>query len=526
MPTRCRISQYRVYSLPLAARASERYYRADRIRGRAMRSGFWKSTPVALLFAVLVFSTAWAEDRRWDELIRAGNVALEARRYNEAERYFKAALQEAEGLGPRDPALIDSLRALCNLYQQQGKTLPQEPFRRRILEIQQDLQGEAHPDLVPPLLELAGLYSVLQKPAMAEPLLRRALEIRESQLGPNDPETINVVNTLGSTCLELQKFSEAEELFRRSFLTHEASQPPDTTAMARDLHCLSGVYLNQGKTEEAEALIRQASELQDTKGENWGIAAGLGRFYWAQGRYAEAEPLLLRWLEFEEKTMGPQHPNVLFCLNELAKFYRIQGREKEASAFAERALAMAAKAREQKEEPNNDADPNRVMRLMSSGSALMDRGEYARAEELCREALELEQKSDQPEYPSRALLLSSLGSAKCRQGKYEEALPLFKRAIEITERAVGADHPATVEQHLPLARCQMQTGKYLEAEALYRRLIERLDKPGRAFQPVLLRVLSQYARLLVRMNREAEAQRVEDRIKELTSQMRQENSSP
>jgi tetratricopeptide (TPR) repeat protein len=492
-----------------------------------MRSGFWKRTPVALLFAALVLPTAWAEDSRWDELIRAGNAALEARRYNEAERYFKAALQEAEGLGPRDPALIDSLRALCNLYQQQGKTPPQEPFRRRILGIQQDLLGEAHPDLVPPLLELAGLYSVLQKPAMAEPLLRRALEIQESQLGPNDPETVNLVNTLGSTCLELRKFSEAEELFRRSLLTHEATQPPETNALVHDLVNLSAVYRSQEKNEEAEALIRRASELQDTKGENsGGIAAGLGRFYWAQGRYAEAEPLLLRGLEYEEKVMGPEHPNVLAYLGELANFYRIQGRETEASAFAERALAMAAKAKEQKEEPNNDADLNRVMRLISSGSTLMDRGEYARAEELYREALELEQKAEPGQYITEAYILSGLGTAKCRQGRYEEAVPLFKRSIEMAGKAVGPDHPTTVEQYLTLALCQVYAGKYQEAEALYKRLIDRLDKAGGPVQPALLRVLSQYSRLLRRMNREAGAQRVEDRIKELTSQMRQENPSP
>lgn len=518
-------------SLSLAPNTRERYYHGNLLRGRSMARGPWKIIFATALLIALFLSAAWAEDSRWDELLQAGNAALEAKRYEEAEKDFRAALEEASAGDPQDPKLIASLRALVGLYQRQGKIALQEPYLRRILELQQDQLGDAHPDLTPTLLELALLYGQLRRPAWAEPLMRRALEIQESQSGPNDPTTISLVNMLGSVCLDLRKFNEAEGLFHRSLLTHEAADPPDTTAMAHDLQHLSGVYSNQGKNEESEALARQALEIQDNRSQEPSgmaahLASSLGRFYWGQGRYAEAEVLLLRWLELEERTMGPQDPNVLACLDELVNFYRIQGRETEASALAQRALEMAARAKEQKGEPSDHSDLERVRRLANSGSTFMSQGEYARAEELYREALELEQKSDPREYPMKASLLGMLGYAKCMQGKYEEALPFFGQSNEITAKAVGGDHPEAIQNQLPLAQCLTRTGKYGEAEALLKHLIARLEKPGTPSLPALLNVLERYSRLLHRMNREDEAQRVEARMAKLASQVRSEGSGP
>jgi len=147
-------------------------------------------------FALLSLAT-FAQDSLWDELTNAGHAALEQRRYDEAERQLKAALDEAEGFGPRDPHLVTSLRNLVEAYHRQGKLLQQEPLRERMLEVKEDELGPSHPDVIPPLLELAGLYQQLQKPAEAEPLFRRVLESRESTLGPIDAQTIETVNKLG-----------------------------------------------------------------------------------------------------------------------------------------------------------------------------------------------------------------------------------------------------------------------------------------------------------------------------------------
>ncbi len=59
-----------------------------------------------------------------------------------------------------------------------------------------------------------------------------------------------------------------------------------------------------------------------------------------QGRTAEAEPLLKRSLAIDEKTLGPEHPEMATSLNELALLYQAQGRYAEAEPLHKRALAI------------------------------------------------------------------------------------------------------------------------------------------------------------------------------------------
>jgi tetratricopeptide (TPR) repeat protein len=67
---------------------------------------------------------------------------------------------------------------------------------------------------------------------------------------------------------------------------------------------------------------------------------GLAVLYQSQGRYTDAEPYLERSLDIHEKALGPHHPEVGQSLHELARFYRRQGRAREAKSSYDRAVAI------------------------------------------------------------------------------------------------------------------------------------------------------------------------------------------
>ena len=73
----------------------------------------------------------------------------------------------------------------------------------------------------------------------------------------------------------------------------------------------------------------------------------LALLYWAQGRYAEAEPLLKRALAIFEKALGPEHPNVAQSLENYAVLLRKTGRGAEAEKMEVRAKSMRTKHAEQ-----------------------------------------------------------------------------------------------------------------------------------------------------------------------------------
>jgi tetratricopeptide (TPR) repeat protein len=118
----------------------------------------------------------------------------------------------------------------------------------------------------------------------------------------------------------------------------------------------------------------------------------LALLYYAQGRYAEAEPLYKRGLAIYEKALGPDRPDVGTALNSLAELYRAQGR-------------------------------------------------YPEAEPLYKRAIDIIEKALGPDHLDVGISLNYLARLYFDQGRYAEAEPLLKRALDLIEKALGPDHP-------------------------------------------------------------------------------------
>ena len=69
----------------------------------------------------------------------------------------------------------------------------------------------------------------------------------------------------------------------------------------------------------------------------------LASFYYAQGKYAEAEPLYRRALAIFEKALGPEHLDVARSLENYAKLLRKTNRKAEAAKMEVRAKAIRTK---------------------------------------------------------------------------------------------------------------------------------------------------------------------------------------
>jgi tetratricopeptide (TPR) repeat protein len=63
-----------------------------------------------------------------------------------------------------------------------------------------------------------------------------------------------------------------------------------------------------------------------------------------EGKYAEATRIAERAVEVASKTFGPDHPNVVTSLNDVAQLYQQQGKYSEAEPFYKRSLAIREKA--------------------------------------------------------------------------------------------------------------------------------------------------------------------------------------
>ncbi|MHC5722447.1 MAG: tetratricopeptide repeat protein, partial [Nostoc sp.] len=69
----------------------------------------------------------------------------------------------------------------------------------------------------------------------------------------------------------------------------------------------------------------------------------LALLYNSQGRYSEAEPLLIQALTLTRKLVGEEHSDVATSLNNLALLYNSQGRYSEAEPLLIQALTLTRK---------------------------------------------------------------------------------------------------------------------------------------------------------------------------------------
>src|SRR5215813_1073756 len=70
----------------------------------------------------------------------------------------------------------------------------------------------------------------------------------------------------------------------------------------------------------------------------------LGGVYWAQGKYAEAQPLFERAVAIDENALGPDHRLFAVSLYDLANLYCAMGKYEQAEPLFKRTIAIDEKA--------------------------------------------------------------------------------------------------------------------------------------------------------------------------------------
>ncbi len=218
-------------------------------------------------------------------------------RTEDAERLYREALAMKESLSLDDEDRAKSLSNLASILTNRGELAEAEPLYREALSIREKTYTPGQVDLATSLRSLANLRHLRGEPAEAEPLLRRALEIRRDVYGTDSKAFAAVLSTLGRVVHAQGRAAEAEELFRQTLEIRRRRYGEASRAVAATGIDLAAVHLDRGEVDVAEELLVEALEILRAKApEHWQLPRAeslLGAVRTAQGRYGEAEPLLL-----------------------------------------------------------------------------------------------------------------------------------------------------------------------------------------------------------------------------------------
>ena len=217
-----------------------------------------------------------------------------------------------------------------------------------------------------------------------------------------------------------------------------------------------------------------------------------------QGRYGEAEPLLLEAHAIRQEILGDRGSEVAASLNSLGRLYRLQGRYRESVTLYRQALSIVAAA-------VGDRHPDFAAVVNNLGVVYDSQGRYDSAEPLYLQALEIWRAVLGDRHPNVAQNLTNLGWLYYNQGRSAEAEPLLLEAIEIRREVEGDQSPGLAISLNNLALIYSDQQRDQEAEALYREALAIWQSQRGDRHPDVATVLNNLAALYHYQERYGEA---------------------
>jgi tetratricopeptide (TPR) repeat protein len=349
-----------------------------------------------------------------------------------------------------------------------------------------------------------GLYQLHQ-------LLREFFAVKRSQLEGTEQwrsRFLEVIGTAAQQSSESPKKSLIEETtqviphLQMAIAYSEAADGALETASG--LAWLAELYRFQGRYSEAEPLLVRSLSIREQRlgADHPDVAQSfnnLAALYESQGRYTKAEPLLVRSLSIVEQQLGANHPDVATSLNNLALLYRSQGRYSEAEPLFVRSLSIY--------EQQLGADHSDVATSLNNLALLYkSQGRYSEAEPLFVRSFSIREKQLGADHPNVAQSLNNLANLYESQGRNSEAERLYGRSLSIYEEQLGADHPDVATSLNNLAELYRSQGRYSEAEPLRLRCLEIERRTLGEDHPQLAASLNNLAALYYAQRRYSEAE--------------------
>ena len=195
-----------------------------------------------------------------------------------------------------------------------------------------------------------------------------------------------------------------------------------------------------------------------------GLMTGLGMLLLTKSLPVEAEPLMRKALEIDQKIFDPDSLEVAKCLHNLGVLLKTTGRIEEAEPLLRSAVAIFF-------ERDREWHPDASKPLNALALVLVEGQRWKEAEDLLRKALALDQ-----EAYAIARDLHNLAFLLTAMGRISEAEPVIRRSLEISREVNGKTHPKTARKMQILAGVLRDLGRTDEAEPLARQALEVFEQ--------------------------------------------------
>jgi len=270
----------------------------------------------------------------------------------------------------------------------------------------------------------------------------------------------------------------AREILDKASKDIDTGLSKDPELQAQMMHVMGIVYTNLGLYPRAQSLLERAVDIRrrvlgpehpDTLLSMNDLATN--QYY--DGHYNAAEKLYRETLDIERRVLGPEHPETLRSMDTLALALDGEGHYADAEKLQREVVDIMRRVRG----PEN---PYTLISMDNLAETLADEGQYADAEKVQRKVLDIERRVRGPEHPYTLFSMNNLAFSLQHEGQYAEAEKLYRDTLDLRRRILGPEHPQTLGSMVGLASVLSYEGHYVEAEKLLR---EKLDIQRRVLGP-------------------------------------------
>lgn len=221
----------------------------------------------------------------------------------------------------------------------------------------------------------------------------------------------------------------------------------------------------------AEPLLNQSlAEAEKLGSDSLHLATSLGdlaRFYIIRGKFREAEPLLERELQVRKAALGPADDKIITASGSLVRYYFNYGTRDKADPLAEEILASVQNKISTAASPSMDW----ALTCDSIGYLYRASGKYDLAEKFFKTSLQIKTTIVGAKHLSLASTLENLGSLYLAMKNYSQAEYFYREAYQATANILRTTDADVFNRLDKLAQVLVLEGKFDEAEALYRKIV-------------------------------------------------------
>lgn len=201
----------------------------------------------------------------WSTLIQAGKRHLRDNEEEQAERYFKSAINLLRKNNDKGVRLVESLQALSFFYIEQSRAAEGLPYLKEEIDVQRARFGNDDAVLVAPLCRYGSACLRLGKLDEAEKALTESVELSDRVLKDESDVCAIVHSNLSELRLQQQRFSDAETHAQIAIRIFEKYSPLNKVRIGGTKFTLAKALIAQNKLAEAQGPMKESMNFIEMK---------------------------------------------------------------------------------------------------------------------------------------------------------------------------------------------------------------------------------------------------------------------